>query len=171
MSHIKKYTIKALDSVDNYEIRWVDVYSKSKGYPRSYYFHLDTIKAKSLNEALSKLAKNVALNGIGTYNANVLSISNSKYSYNIGGRLSELIKQSFEDSVKGEATPLDVIYTLIKDEEAARDSYNIAISNLAGKIPDISLKALVAIRDDEKRHIENLYAIVNGTVTEKNLED
>lgn len=171
MSHIKKYTIKALDSVDNYEIRWVDVYSKSKGYPRSDYFHLDTIKAKSLNEALSKLAKNVALNGIGTYNANILSISNSKYSYNIGGRLSELIKQSFEDSVKDEATPLDVIYTLIKDEEAARDSYNIAISNLAGKIPDISLKALVAIRDDEKRHIENLYAIVNGTVTEKNLED
>lgn len=73
--------------------------------------------------------------------------------------------------VKDEASPLDVIYALIKDEEAARDSYNIAISNLAGKIPDISLKALVAIRDDEKRHIENLYAIVNGTVTEKNLED
>ena len=31
--------------------------------------------------------------------------------------------------------------------------------------------AIEAIRDDENRHIENLQAVVNGNVTEKNLKD
>lgn len=72
---------------------------------------------------------------------------------------------------KDEAAPLQTVNALIEDEKAAVEAYNVAIENLKGKIPDESMRAIVAIRDDENRHIENLQAVVNGNVTEKNLED
>lgn len=70
-----------------------------------------------------------------------------------------------------EASCKDVIQALIVDEESAIASYDLAIENLGKKLPQMSLKALVAIRDDERRHIQNLLAILNDEVTEQNLED
>lgn len=72
---------------------------------------------------------------------------------------------------KDEAVPLQTVNALIEDEKAAVEAYNVAIENLKGKIPDESMQAIIAIRDDENRHIENLQAVINGNVTEKNLED
>lgn len=73
--------------------------------------------------------------------------------------------------LKDEASPLQTVNALLEDERAAVDAYNVALENLKGKIPDESYAAIEAIRDDENRHIENLQAVVNGSVTEKNLED
>lgn len=73
--------------------------------------------------------------------------------------------------LKDEASPLQTVNSLLEDERAAVDAYNVALENLKGKIPDESYVAIEAIRNDENRHIENLQAVVNGNVTEKNLED
>lgn len=73
--------------------------------------------------------------------------------------------------LKDEASPLQTVNALLEDERAAVDAYNVALENLKGKIPDESYAAIKAIRNDENRHIENLQAVVNGNVTEKNLED
>lgn len=72
---------------------------------------------------------------------------------------------------KDDASALQVVNSLLEDERAAVDAYNVAIENLKGKIPEESMQAIIAIRDDENRHIENLQAVVNGNVTEKNLKD
>ena len=72
---------------------------------------------------------------------------------------------------KDEASPLQTVNALLEDERAAVDAYNVALENLKGKIPNESYAAIEAIRNDENRHIENLQAVVNGNVTEKNLED
>lgn len=73
--------------------------------------------------------------------------------------------------LKDEASPLQTVNALLEDERAAVDAYNVALENLKGKIPDESYAAIEAIRNDENRHIENLQAVVNGNVTEKNIED
>lgn len=73
--------------------------------------------------------------------------------------------------LKDEASPLQTVNALLEDERAAVDAYNVALENLKGKIPDESYAAIEAIRNDENHHIENLQAVVNGNVTEKNLED
>lgn len=73
--------------------------------------------------------------------------------------------------LKDEASPLQTVNALLEDERAAVDAYNVALENLKGKIPDESYAAIEAIRNDENRHIENLQAVINGNVTEKNLED
>lgn len=75
------------------------------------------------------------------------------------------------DSFRDAASPLQTVNALLEDERAAVDAYNVALENLKGKIPDESYEAIEAIRNDENRHIENLQAVVNGNVTEKNLED
>ena len=69
------------------------------------------------------------------------------------------------------ASPLQTVNALLEDERAAVDAYNVALENLKGKIPDESYAAIESIRNDENRHIENLQAVVNGNVTEKNLKD
>jgi hypothetical protein len=77
----------------------------------------------------------------------------------------------YKDCLKDEASPLQTVNALLEDERAAVDAYNVALENLKGKIPDESYTAIEAIRNDENRHIENLQAVVNGNVTQKNLED
>ena len=79
---------------------------------------------------------------------------------------------TFVDSkVKDEASLATSINALVNDEKAAIDSYNVAIKNLEGKLDEKAMQVLINIRNDERRHIENLYAILNNQVTEKNLED
>ena len=75
------------------------------------------------------------------------------------------------DSVKDEANLPTTIQALVNDEEAAIKAYEVAIKNLEGKIDETQMQVLINIMKDERRHVENLYAILNGKVTEKNLED
>lgn len=72
---------------------------------------------------------------------------------------------------RDEASLATTINALVNDEKSAIDSYNVAIKNLEGKIDEKAMQVLINIRNDERRHIENLYSILNGQVTEKNLED
>lgn len=72
---------------------------------------------------------------------------------------------------RDEASSVTTINALVNDEKAAIDSYNVAIKNLEGKFDEKAMQVLINIRNDERRHIENLYSILNGQVTEKNLED
>lgn len=83
----------------------------------------------------------------------------------------EAIKAVKAIQLKDEASPLQTVNALLEDEKAAVDAYNVALENLKGKLPDESYRAIEVIRNDENRHIENLMAVVNGNVTEKNLED
>lgn len=79
---------------------------------------------------------------------------------------------TFVDSkTRDEASLATTINALVNDEKAAIDAYNVAIKNLEGSIDDTARQVLINIRDDERRHIENLYSILNGNITEKNLED
>lgn len=79
--------------------------------------------------------------------------------------------QFVDSKVKDEASLATSINALVTDEKAAIDSYNVAIKNLEGKIDDIAMQVLINIMKDERRHVENLYAILNNQVTEKNLKD
>lgn len=83
---------------------------------------------------------------------------------------------SLDDSIndaktKDEANLPTTIQALVNDEEAAIKAYEVAIKNLEGKIDETQMQVLINIMKDERRHVENLYAILNGQVTEKNLED
>ena len=82
-----------------------------------------------------------------------------------------LKRHEFDSKLKDEASLATTLNALIDDEKAAADAYDVAIKNLEGKINEAEKQVLINIRDDERRHIENLYAILNGQVTEKNLED
>lgn len=98
----------------------------------------------------------------------IVKIGDKKYKVeaNDAAHATTLVKMLFD-----EASALQTVNALLEDERAAVDAYNVALENLKGKIPDESYAAIEAIRNDENRHIENLQAVVNGTVTEKNLED
>lgn len=94
--------------------------------------------------------------------------------------LNKMVKQSYdivtidsvnESKVKDEASSAITINALIEDEKSATEAYNVAISNLKDKIDAKAMQVLINIRNDERRHIENLYSILNGNITEKNLED
>ena len=77
----------------------------------------------------------------------------------------------YDSKVKDEASLATSINALVTDEKAAIDSYNVAIKNLEGKLDDIAMQVLINIMKDERKHVENLYAILNNQVTEKNLKD
>ena len=79
---------------------------------------------------------------------------------------------TFVDSkAKDEANLPTTLQALVNDEEAAIKAYEVAIKNLESKIDETQMQVLINIMKDERRHAENLYAILNGQVTEKNLED
>ena len=80
------------------------------------------------------------------------------------------IVKLLDGQVKDEASIRSTIESLIAEEQSAVDSYNVALKNLDGKLDETQIEAIKAIRDDEQRHIENLYAVLGNNVTEKNLE-
>lgn len=86
------------DAMQTFEIRWIDTYKKSKGYVKEEYLHIDKIKANTLSEALKKLADNVALMGVGTMNAMIVSIHSDKVSYMYSGKLGELVRKVKDSS-------------------------------------------------------------------------
>lgn len=75
------------------------------------------------------------------------------------------------DSIKDEASQLDVIQALVTDEQAAIAAYANAIKNLDGNVDPQYIAVLRNILKEENKHVENLQAIITGNVTEKNLED
>lgn len=79
--------------------------------------------------------------------------------------------EKVHDSIKDSVTVRDIIQSLVTEETSAISSYNVALETLKDHIPDEAYKAIKAIRDDEQRHVENLYAVLNGNVTPKNLEN
>lgn len=93
----------------------------------------------------------------------------NKYKIRMNGKLYEVKVK--DKKTKDEASIRSVIQQLIDDEASAIGAYNIAIENLSGRLDAKSIAALKAIRDDEERHSENLFAIMSGNVTEKNLQD
>lgn len=99
----------------------------------------------------------------------VISYNKKKYKIMAKDHKDALRKASL--FVKDSAYDRSTIEALISDEKAAMDAYNVAIANLDGKLSDIDIKVLQAIRDDEETHLENLYAILSSNVTEKNLHD
>ena len=72
---------------------------------------------------------------------------------------------------KDSVTVREVIESLVTEETSAIASYNVALETLRDHIPAEAYEAIKAIRDDEQRHVENLYAVLNGNVTPKNLEN
>ena len=66
--------------------------------------------------------------------------------------------------IKDEATLSETINSLIEDEKAAIEAYDIVIKNYKGKLKDIAIETLEHIKNDEKTHIESLYSIINGNV-------
>lgn len=89
---------KVDDAMQTFEIRWIDTYKKSKGYVKEEYLHVDKVKANTLSEALKKLADDVALAGVGTMNAMVVSIHSDKASYMYSGKLGELVRKVKDSS-------------------------------------------------------------------------
>lgn len=100
----------------------------------------------------------------------IVTVSDKKYIVKADD-VNEAVRVVNAICLKDEASPLQTVEGLKTDEIAAVAAYNVAIENLKGKIPEESLNAIITIRDDENRHIENLQAIINGNVTEKNLKD
>ena len=81
------------------------------------------------------------------------------------------VKELLKDATKDSVTVREVIESLVAEETSAIASYNVALETLKDHIPDEAYEAIKAIRDDEQRHVENLYAVLNGNVTPKNLEN
>ena len=101
----------------------------------------------------------------------IIRFNSVKEAMNWLKRQLQLTKHRFDSRVKDEASLATTINALVNDEKSAIDSYNVAIKNLEEKIDEKAMQVLINIRNDERRHIENLYSILNGQVTEKNLED
>lgn len=89
---------KVDDAMQTFEIRWIDTYKKSKGYGKDEYLHIDKVKANTLSEALKKLADDVALAGVGTMNAMIVSIRSDKATYMYSGKLGELVRKVKDSS-------------------------------------------------------------------------
>ena len=81
------------------------------------------------------------------------------------------MKNTSKNSTKDSVTVREVIESLVTEETSAIASYNVALETLKDHIPAEAYEAIKAIRDDEQRHVENLYAVLNGNVTPKNLEN
>ena len=86
-------------------------------------------------------------------------------------RVIDSVEKTGDSLQKDSLTVRDVIQSLINEETSAISSYNVALETLKDHIPAEAYEAIKAIRDDEQRHVENLYAVLNGNVTPKNLEN
>lgn len=78
--------------METYMIRWNDTYHGEK--------YRSEIKANSLKEAIGKLKEKVALGGIGTANAMIVSVSPNDGYISFYGKLSEVEKKYFKDSAE-----------------------------------------------------------------------
>lgn len=138
-----------------------------------FYFDLDDL-GMSLDNAIN-IMKNCGLTIVkidkNSKEAKVYYRGTSAAEQKAADKLDISLDDSINDSIKDEANLPTTIQALVNDEEAAIKAYEVAIKNLEGKIDETQMQVLINIMKDERRHVENLYAILNGQVTEKNLED
>ena len=87
---------KLQDAMNTYEIHWIDTYSKSKGYDKSFWSFKDIVKANDVAEALKKLSGIVVMRGVGTANCLVVNVASNTATYQWSGKLSELLNKSKE---------------------------------------------------------------------------
>lgn len=110
------------DAQHTYEIKWMDIYAKSKGW--ADYKHHDKIKAGTLREALEKLGNSAGF-GIGTNNMLIVNIHRDDgRTYTYTDRLANLMKKTDladEDSVK-DAKQLPNTAELTKIERMLSDA-------------------------------------------------
>lgn len=138
-----------------------------------FYFDLDDL-GMSLDNAVN-IMKNCGLTIVKidkrSKEAKVYYRGTSAAEQKAADKLDISLDDSINDSIKDEANLPTTIQALVNDEEAAIKAYEVAIKNLEGKIDETQMQVLINIMKDERRHVENLYAILNGQITEKNLED
>ena len=146
---------------------------------------------------VSQIAKNRLANNGKNYRSTELTFDFNKISdkFESADRMFSYIERKYSDEVrtfkksnktyvvtifenlkkdslqKDSVTVRDIIQSLVTEETSAIASYNVALETLKDHIPDEAYEAIKAIRDDEQRHVENLYAVLNGNVTPKNLEN
>ena len=150
-----------------------------------------------LLDKVSQIAKNRLANNGKNYRSTELTFDFNKISdkFESADRMFSYIERKYSDEVqtfkksnktyvvtifenlkkdslqKDSLTVRDVIQSLVTEETSAIASYNVALETLKDHIPAEAYEAIKAIRDDEQRHVENLYAVLNGNVTPKNLEN
>lgn len=139
-----------------------------------FYFDLDDL-GMSLDNAIN-IMKNCGLTIVkinkNNKEAKVYYRGTSAAEQKAADKLDISLDDSINDAkTKDEANLPTTIQALVNDEEAAIKAYEVAIKNLEGKIDETQMQVLINIMKDERRHVENLYAILNGQVTEKNLKD
>ena len=180
---MKKYIIK--DNLGNkktvyadnlrHALTFVDSKVKDANRPMTFKFFINN-RAVSEDEYTKSFIKEAAREHQSATTAKRV-INEDKESAKISGKntfMSELGRKFsiiYDSKAKDEANLPTTIQALVNDEEAAIKAYEVAIKNLEGKIDETQMQVLINIMKDERRHVENLYAILNGQVTEKNLED
>ena len=179
---MKKYTVK--DNLGNkktiyandlsHALTFVDSKVKDASHPKTFKFFINN-RAVSENEYIKSFIEEAANEHQSSTTAKRV-INEDKESAKISGKNTFMSESGRKfsiiyDSVKDEASLATTINALVNDEKAAIDAYDVAIKNLEGSIDDTTRQVLINIMKDERRHVENLYAVLNGQVTEKNLED
>ena len=167
----------------------LEYFGHHKGYSKEYNNIKDSVKDDLDNDiykALVEVSKNKNTHSSFGWNGiiegmveNILiskGIIKKEDRFKVRKQVQQQMKESrvqklFKDSINDEANLPTTIQALVNDEEAAIKAYEVAIKNLEGKIDETQMQVLINIMKDERRHVENLYAILNGQVTEKNLED
>ena len=137
---------------------WGQTDESPKAVARRYNLQL-TIRARRGDETLYRFTGS---------NANIERAMDDGYFYSVENEAGKYVKDFI---TKDEANLPTTLQALVNDEEAAIKAYEVAIKNLESKIDETQMQVLINIMKDERRHVENLYAILNGQVTEKNLED
>ena len=84
------------DAMEKYYLRWIDQYSKSKGYDKSFWLYDDEVKANSAKEALDKLANIAVMRGVGTRYVTIVNIKTDKTSYQVSGNIDDLRKRQLD---------------------------------------------------------------------------
>lgn len=178
---MKKYTIKDKSGTKKtvyakdlaHALTFADNKVKDEVVSNYFYFDLDDL-GMSLDNAVN-IMKNCGLTIVKidkrSKEAKVYYRGTFAAEQKAADKLDISLDDSIKDSIKDEANLPTTIQALVNDEEAAIKAYEVAIKNLEGKIDETQMQVLINIMKDERRHVENLYAILNGQVTEKNLED
>lgn len=114
------------DALHTYEIKWMDIYAKSKGW--ADYKHHDKIKAETLRAALEKLGNSAGF-GIGTNNMLIVNIHRDDgRTYTYTDRLANLLKKTDladEDSVKDEFVLPDDSFIKSLEKQFVQNGFKI----------------------------------------------
>lgn len=175
MNEAIKYLQRKAKQYESFSKKMREDSIKDANRPKTFKFFINN-RAVSEDEYTKSFIKEAAREHQSARTAQRV-INEDKESAKVNGKntfMSELGRKFsivYDSKVKDEANLPTTLQALVNDEEAAIKAYEVAIKNLEGKIDEDAKQVLINIMKDERRHVENLYAILNGQVTEKNLED